>query len=317
MSRVLRSTCSALIVAAVLCLATTAVSAQDVDPSGGADTGKVTIEGSVDGRSVAGAGSNDPVTIHPFRRTEVELTVNNGTDATVGISRARLFGRAFGVTFVAYDALVDASVPAHGSTVIEVPVEFVDLDRQATGLLPGGLAVYGEEREPLAEEQFVIDVRGSATSTLGLVGIFVVIATLIGVVGIVVAMQKGTLGPSRIRRSLRFGAVGLGAGIAAVVALAVFRVLAPTGMVWIPLALIPTVVGALLGYVSPGPLRLDDEDVWSDEPGDDGGVHQSVPESPVSAVAQPAAAASTIPPSISPPEPPPPFARPADRPTQA
>lgn len=315
MSRILRSTCAALIMAVVLCLATTAASAQERDSSGGADTGEVTIEGSVDGRPVAGAGSNDPVAIHPFRRTQVELTVNNGTDAMVGISRARLFGRAFGVTFVAYDALVDVSVPAHGSTVIEVPVEFVDLDRQATGLLPGGLAVYGEGRETLAEELFVIDVRGSATSTLGLLGIFVVIATLFGVVGIVVAIQKGTLGPSRIRRALRFGAAGLGAGIAAVMALAVFRVLAPTGTVWIPLTMIPTVASALLGYVSPGPLRLDDEDVRSD--GLDGeDSHRSVPEPLLSAVAQPAGAAA-VPPSTSPPEPPPPFVRPADRPTQA
>lgn len=316
MSRVLRSICGALIVAVILCLAATATSAQEKDSSGGVDTGEVTIEGSVDGRSVAGAGSNDPIAIHPFRRTQVELTVINGTNDLVGISRARLFGRAFGVTFVAYDALVDVSVPAHGSTVIEVPVEFVDLDRQATGLLPGGLAVYGEGREPLAEELFVIDVRGSVTSTIGLLGIFVVIATLFGVVGIVVAIQKGTLGPSRIRRALRFGAAGLGAGIAAVMALAVFRVLAPIGTVWIPLTLIPTVASALLGYVSPGPLRLDDEDVCSDE-SDGDGSDRSVPESLLSAVAQPTEAAVAVPASTSPSESAPPFTRPADRPTQA
>lgn len=312
MIRVRRSVCATLIMTAIVFLTSAAVSAQVGDSSGGTDNGGITIEGSVDGRPVAGAGSNDPIAIHPYRPTEVEITVTNRTDASVTVHRARLFGRAFGVTFVAYDALVDANVPAHGSTVIEVPVEFVDLDRQATGLLPGGLAVYGDERVPLAEEQFVIDVRGSATSTLGLVGIFVVIATLIGIIGIVVAIQKGTLGPSRVRRALRFGAVGLGAGIAAVVALAVFRVLAPTGTVWIPLTSIPMVVAALLGYMSPGPLRLDDEDVLSDGPGDDEGVHQPTSESPPSTAARPVAA-----PSAAPPESPPPFVRPADRPTQA
>jgi hypothetical protein len=275
----------------------------------------ITVEGSVDGTPVADADSNDPVQVQPDRPFTVELTVDNSTDRPVTVRRARLFGRAFGVTFVAYDALVDARVPAGGSTIIEVPVEFVDLERQATGLLPGGFAVYGEERELLAEQEFVIDVRGSMTSALGLLGIFVILATVLGVVGIVLAVRRGTLGPSRLRRAARFGAVGLGVGISAVVALAVFRVLAPTGAVWLPITVLPAIAGAILGWVSPGPLRIEDEE-WDDD------VEESLkvappPEPPP--VTPPAVPAETLAGDVVPPGPAPSEVpdRQVDRPTQA
>lgn len=228
--------------------------------AGAADgSNRITVEGVVEDRPVDGADSNDPVLLHPDRRTIVELTVTNDTNRDVVVSRARLFGRAFGITFVAYDALVDAPVGAGESTVIRVPVEFIDLERQATGLLPGGFAVYDADRELLAEQEFVIDVRGSVTSALGLLGFFVLVTTALGLFGTVLAVQRGTLGANRVRRAVRFGAVGLGVGIAGVLALAVFRVLAPTDAVWLPVTVVPAVIGAVLGYLSPGPLRPDDE----------------------------------------------------------
>jgi len=220
----------------------------------------VAVVATVDGRAVEGAGSNDPVKLWPMETTEVVLTVTNTSDRDLTIRRARLFGEAFDLTFIAYDAVIDVDLPAGATKEIEIPVEFIDLEKQATGLLPGGFSVYDDNREVVGEQRFVIDVRGSATSALGLFGIFTMVATAAGIVGIVVAVHRRTLGPNRVRRAVRFAFVGLGVGLTLVVGLAVFRVVAPSGTVWIPLTLLPTVAGAALGLVSPGALAIDDED---------------------------------------------------------
>lgn len=234
-------------------------------PAGAQDDGPVTISAQVNGRDVEGAGSNDPVELRPLEVTQAELTVTNTTDEDLTVKRARLFGKAFGLTFVAYDAVVNVPLAAGATAVIEIPVEFVDLERQATGLLPGGFALYDQDRQLLGSQEFVIDVRGSATSALGLFGIFITVATIIGLVGIYLGVKRRTLEPRRGRRAVRFAFVGLGMGLSAVVALAVFRVLAPTPVVWIPLTIVPTLLGALIGFISPGPLRLDEDDGEPDD----------------------------------------------------
>ena len=159
---------------------------------------------------------------------------------------------------MAYDAIVTVPIKAGATRTIEIPVEFVDLEKQATGLLPGGFALYDADREILGEQTFIIDVRGSATSALGIFGIFITGATIVGIVGILLAVKRGSLGPNRVRRMVRFAFVGLGVGLTLVVALAVFRVVAPTAAVWIPLTIIPTLLGGALGFFSPGPLKIDE-----------------------------------------------------------
>ncbi|MFV0317420.1 MAG: hypothetical protein ACK5O2_10745 [Microthrixaceae bacterium] len=228
-------------------------------PAGAQQSDDVEVSATVNGRPVEGAGSNDPVKLQPLDVTDAEIEVTNTTDEDVTVKRARLFGKAFGLTFVAYDAVVQVPVPAGETAIIEIPIEFVDLERQATGLLPGGFALYDDDRQVIGQQDFVIDVRGSATSALGLFGIFIAVATVIGLIGIYLGIKRRTLEPRRPRRAVRFAFVGLGMGLTAVVALAVFRVVAPTPIVWIPLTLLPLIGGALLGFLSPGPLRIDDE----------------------------------------------------------
>lgn len=254
--RMVRLAAAALVLAAVM-----------IGPglSASAQTDEVSFTAAIDGRDVADAGSNDPIPLDPEAVTDLDLEITNGTGDDLVVRRVRLFGAAMGMTLVAYDVTVDLPVPAGESASIQLPLEFIDLERQATGLLPGGLTLYDEGRNALATERFVIDVRGSWTSVLGLFGIFVAVATVLGIVGIVLGVSRRTLGPNRLRRALRFGFVGLGVGLTLVISLAVFRVVAPTGAVWVPLLLLPTVVGTVLGYLSPGPLAIDEPDELDDE----------------------------------------------------
>jgi hypothetical protein len=250
-------------VAGALALAVVVVTALvGAAPAGAEDD--VGFTARIDGREVADAGSNDAVEIDPAAVTDVELTITNDGADDVVVRRVRLFGEAVGLTLVAYDVTLDLPVPAGATETIDVPVEFIDLERQATGLLPGGLALYDEDREQLAVERFVIDVQGDLTSVLGLFGIFVGVATALGIVGIVLGVSRRTLGPNRLRRALRFGFVGLGVGLTGVISLAVFRIVAPSGAVWVPMLLVPTLVGAVLGYVSPGPLAIEEPDEVDD-----------------------------------------------------
>lgn len=229
-------------------------------PAAADDGHTVAVAAVVDGEPAEGAGNNDPVQLFPLRVIDVELVVENTTDDTVGIRRARLFGEAFSLNFVAYDALINVELQPGETKRIQVPVEFIDLERQATGLLPGGVALYDDSRQVIGEQNFIIDVRGSVTSALGIFGFIIVIGTALGIFGVVRAVQRRSLGRNRIRRAVRFAALGLGAGMSCVVALAVFRVMAPTPSVWIPFTVVPTLLGALLGLISPGPLSLDDLD---------------------------------------------------------
>lgn len=253
----MRKVLAALAVAVTMLTGATPASAADHPLS---------IDATLDGRRVEGAGSNDPVKLWPEEITEVVLTVSNSTGSDVTVRRARLFGEAFDLTFVAYDAVTTVVVPAGSTVEIEIPVEFIDLEKQATGLLPGGFQLFDSDREVVAEQRFVIDVRGSASSALGLFGMFVAVSTVIGIITIVLAVKKRTLGPKRWRRAVRFGSVGLGFGLTIVMSFAVFRVLAPTGSVWIPLTVIPTLAAAVLGMVSPGSLALEP---WGDDDIDD------------------------------------------------
>lgn len=162
---------------------------------------------------------------------------------------------------VAYDITTDLEVAAGGTEQLDLPVEFIGLEEQANGLLPGGLVFFDEERDELASEGFVIDVKGDATSVMGLFAIFVAVATGIGLVLLGTRIARRTLIGNRFRRGVQFAAVGLGVGATVVLWLAVLRVVAPTPAVWVPLLLIPAAAGGALGYLSPGPLDFEPDEI--------------------------------------------------------
>lgn len=92
-------------------------------------------------------------------------------------------------------------------------------------------------------------------------GAIVLIATILSVLSIVRNIALRKLPPNRFRRGIRLGLTGIGIGLSFTLALAVFRVVAPEGLVWVPLVLTPALIGFVLGLVSPGILSIDKDEI--------------------------------------------------------
>jgi hypothetical protein len=209
----------------------------------------------------AGAPAHDPIRLYPDEPTTIGVTVKNGGSEDLRVERVRMSGTSLGLTLITYDIPVPLDVPAGEERQIDIPLVLFDLDRQATGLLPGTVSIYDDTGTVVATESFTLDVRGSATSVMGLFGIAVLFATVLSLVIIFRHIATRTLPPNRFRRALRFGMTGVGIGLTFVISLAVLRVGAPGGEIWVPFALIPGITGFVLGFISPGVLKIEDDEV--------------------------------------------------------
>lgn len=219
------------------------------------------VEAMIDGRDVSGAGSSDPVVIDPAALQVIDLTLTNTSESPVTVRRVRLSGELGGLTMVAYDVTTDLEVDSGATESVTLPVEFAGLEQQALGLLPGGLVIFDDERSEVGSEDFVIDVEGDLTSVMGLFTIFMAIATGIGLAVLATRVARRTLIGNRFRRGLQFAAVGLGVGVTLIMGLAVLGIVAPTASVWVPLLIIPTAAAGALGYLSPGPLDFEPDEI--------------------------------------------------------
>ena len=221
----------------------------------------ITVEATVNGQPVAGATSNAPVRLEPDEPAVLGLTIANDTEADIEIQRVRFAGSALGLTLIAYDVPVSIPVPAGDTSEAEVPLLLFDLERQATGLVPGSIALYDDDGTVVASQDFTLDVRGSVTSVVGLFGIFILVATILSVAAIAQRVATRRLPPNRFRRGLRFATAGVGLGLTFTIALAAFRVLSAEGSIWIPLVVIPTIAGFALGLASPGVLSAEPDEI--------------------------------------------------------
>ena len=247
---------SRILAAGVIGLLMTGVGMQ---PAGAEEVLEFTA--TVDGREVDGAGSSDPIVIDPSTIQEFDLTVTNPSGSPVTVRRVRLAGDIGGITIVAYDITADLEVASGETERLQLPVEFIGLEDQANGLLPGGLVLFDEERNEVASNSFVIDVKGDSNSVMGLFALFVAVATAIGLAVLGLRVSRRSLIGNRVRRALQFAAVGIGVGATLILWLAVLRIVAPTATVWVPLLVIPGGALAALGYLSPGRLDFEPDEI--------------------------------------------------------
>jgi len=221
---------------------------------------RVSFVAELDGQPLGLSSSGDPIILDPDRNSTLALVLRNPSDGDLTVRQVQIRGKAFGVTLMAYDVTINAQVPARDEVTVDVPVEFVDLGDQATGLLPATIRLLDPERRQLNALDFIVDVRGSPTSLMAMFTIVVAAATGSSVATIWLGILRRKLPPSRFRRGVRIGITGAGIGVTLTLVLSLMLLVPPKGSVWMPLLLVPTLGGFVLGYLSPGPLALEDEE---------------------------------------------------------
>jgi hypothetical protein len=225
----------------------------------------VEVEATIGGRDVATADSTEPIRIEPRRPVPLEVTIRNLSDQVEQIRYVRLEGKALGLTFLTYDLGVRATLQPGEETTVETALDFFDLDRQATGYLGTALRVYDGDRRLLGEQTFVIDVRGKATSTLGLFAVVVVGISIFSVTVLVLNTLRRRLPANRFVRGLQFAIAGASIGVTLALGVSILRVAFADVEAWVPLVFLPTVIGFALGYLAPGPLSRSIRDVQEEQ----------------------------------------------------
>src|SRR5262249_55878544 len=214
----------------------------------------IQIRAELAGRVAHDRSGEEPIRLEPDHRIPLRVVVDNVGDEPATVRRLRLDGEALGLQFLTYDVSVDQRVPAGARRVIDVPINLYDLGAQATGYLPAAVRLYDGHNQELAEQRFVVDVRGSGTSTLGVFAVALLVLAVVSIGTLVYKLARRQLSRNRAMRGLQFMFAGAAVGLLLALGLPVLRITSIQPDAWIPLALGPMAIGFALGYLAPGPL---------------------------------------------------------------
>ena len=195
-------------------------------PAAAQSTDAIELEGELAGRDISDADSSDPITIEPREEIPLVLTIRNNSDETESVRYVRLEGNALGLTFLTYDLGIRTTLAPGEQTTLDTTLDFFDLESQATGYLGTSLRVYDEDRRLLGSEDFVVDVRGNATSTLGLFAIVVLGVAVFSVTVLVLNTLRRRLPSNRFVRGVQFAVAGAAIGVTLSLGLSILRKLA-------------------------------------------------------------------------------------------
>ncbi len=243
-----------LLLVTLLLVATPAQAAQSID---------VTAE--INGRDISTADSTNPIALDPRTETSLVLTLRNAGSRTEDIRFVRLEGRALGLTFLTYDLGIRTTLKPGEQTTIDTKLDFFDLERQATGYLGTSLRVYDSNRSLLGEQEFVLDIRGDATSTLGLFAVAVLFIAGFSVTVLVLNTLRRRLPANRFVRGLQFAVAGGAIGVTLALGVSILRIGFADVEAWVPLVFLPLVIGFAIGYIAPGPLSQSIRDVREED----------------------------------------------------
>jgi hypothetical protein len=248
------------VVAGVVAVACAAWATPGSAATGSGGTDGMTFRARLDGAPIDLSSSGDPIVLETDRTLLLTLDMRNRGSAPVVVRHVQIRGTAFGITLMAYDFTINTAVPADGRQRLTVPVQFVDLGQQSDGLLPATMRLIDANGTDLAEQDFTVDVQGSPGSLVVIFTMLVAIATGLSIAAIWIAIVRRQLPRNRIRRGIRLGVTGAGVGVTLTLLLSVLLFMPPKGSVWIPLIVIPTLVAFTLGFVSPGPMAIAEDD---------------------------------------------------------
>jgi hypothetical protein len=213
----------------------------------------VAVQAAIDGHELARSTPSRPVPLQGKEPVLVSARVVNGSSADIVVRSVRLQGRVIGLTMFSYEARVDRSVAAGQTEDIAYEIELIDLARQAVGLIPARVELLDEDRKVLATQRFESDVDGSPRSVYGLFGLIVAAITAVLFLGAIVRLVAHRLPDNRWKRGVRFGVVGLGAGLTITFTLSAFGVLFPAPGLWVSLLAFGGIGMFVLGYLTPAP----------------------------------------------------------------
>lgn len=224
----------------------------------GTDTGATRVGWSgtkLGGVEVTTATSNAPVRLSPNEGTELLVKIVNTGAAPIQIDAVRLEGKVIGLPFFSYRTTVKMTLQPGEEGTRSIPLDLSELGGQATGLIPSRLSLLGPgpDRQVLATQPFVVDVRGSLWSVYGLFGLMVAALTALLTIGVAVSLARRQLPANRWQRAMQFLPAGLGLGFTVTFTLSATRVLSPSAELWVPLVLGCGALAFVLGYLSPGP----------------------------------------------------------------
>ena len=223
----------------------------------------ILLRATINGRDARGASSETPVALEPDTTTRLGVSVTNESKRDISIKIVRVKGIVMGITFYSHDTIVGLTVPAGTQEVREFDLDLFGLRDQAVGLIPSTVSIIDDNRETVAEQDFVADVQGSLRSTYGVFGLAVAVGTAIALVKVLRRLATHQLPANRWQRAMRFLTVGTGLGLTLVFTLSALRIFAPSTGTAVLLVAGSIVAFFVIGYLTPSPLE--EEEVEEEE----------------------------------------------------
>lgn len=218
----------------------------------------VTVSAIVDGQPLGQSSQNQPVKLLPRQQSILVVQVANRGSTTIQVRTVQLVGQVIGLTFFAYDTSVSISVAPGATESRSLVVDLSGLAGQATGLIPAAVKVLDANHNVIAQQNGVVDVRGSLRSVYGLFGLGIAFLTALSFLGALVGLARHRLPVNRWRRALRFLTPGLGLGLVVNFTLSATRVFVPGIGRWLTITVLCAGVFFALGYLTPTPDLEDD-----------------------------------------------------------
>ncbi len=213
----------------------------------------------VNGQPAATSSDAHPVRLDPGKPARVHLTLTAGGSA-LHVTTVRFQGDVMALPLFSYDSTVDFVVPAGATRSFTFEVSLTGIGSEATGLVDTTFTLLSPNGAALASETAVTDVNGSVVSLYGLFGLAVLVLTLTSLLFGLLAMARHQLPQNRWMRAVRFFIPGFGIGLILIFTMSAFRVFDPGTSHWVPLLVIPSVIGFACGYLTPAP----DEEEFDD-----------------------------------------------------
>ena len=234
-------------------------------PAHAVTAGGLRLAVAINSRDITKSTGDHPITLDPTQNILLGLTVTNPTSHDVYVNAVRLAGSVGGLTFYSYQVALNMTVAAGTTEGRVVTVNLDGLEKQATGLMRGHVDLLAAHNKGIASVPMVTDVRGSVLSVYSVCGAAIALLAILGFLSAIVGLARHNLPANRFVRAARFGAPAFGAGLFFVFTLSAFRILVPQPSNAVPIILLATVVGFGLGYLTPRPDSVADEDEEDDD----------------------------------------------------